>query len=435
MQRALSFHDSPPLSVPLRFFLNVPIFGVLAGLTLLIAGPQALVSRWTSYSLALTHLLTLGLLASAMTGALMQILPVATGVTVAGVRTTATVVHAGLTAGALCLAAAFLWPQPWLFKAALFLLAVGFLWFLCACALGFWRFRGKALPGATEVLATVRLALAALLITAVLGVILASGMAWSLPLPFDLLTHIHASWGLLGWVGLLVIGIAFQVLPIFQVTELYPRTVTKWLPLSIFVLLLALSAGLWFQINGEAIVRVAGAWLGAAYVVFAAATLYLLWTRKRPKPDTTTLFWRTSMASLACCAPVWLGQTLSGSDYAITLGILFMAGFAWSAVNGMLYKIIPFLLWHAAQKDLKIALRVVPKVKDIIPDTRARPQYWAHLLSLLLLLAAGLWPRLFSHAAGAAAMLSAAWLAWNMASGLRLYIRAKKEIALALVGT
>jgi hypothetical protein len=435
MQRALSFHQSPPLSVPLRFFLNVPIFGVLAGLTLLIAGPQALVSRWTDYSLAITHLLTLGILASAMVGALMQILPVATGVTIAGGRATATVVHAGLSAGALCLAAAFLRPLPWLFTLALLLLGVAFTWFLCACVLGFWRYRGNALPGAAEILSAVRLALAALLVTAVLGVVLASGLAWSLPLPFTVLTNIHAAWGLLGWVGLLVVGIAFQVIPIFQVTELYPRTVSKWLPVSIFVLLVALSAGLSFQVDAQAIVRVAGAWLGAAYAIFAATTFYLLWTRKRPKPDTTTLFWRTSMVSLACCGPVWLAQTLSDSDHAITLGMLFIAGFAWSALNGMLYKIIPFLLWHAAQKDLKIALRVVPKVKEIIPDSMARPQYWAHLLSLLLLLAAGLWPWAFTHAAGAAIMLSAAWLAWNMAAALRLYVRAKKQIALALVST
>lgn len=435
MQRALSFNDSPPLSVPLRFLLNVPLFGVLAGLTLLVAGPQALASRWTDYSLAVTHLLTLGILGSAMLGALMQVLPVATGVTVAGGRITATVVHAGLGLGALCLSGAFLWPLPWLFTLALMLLAIAFGWFLCASALGLRRSRSKVLPGSTEILAAVRLALVALLVTAVLGVTLASGLAWSMPLPYATLTNIHAAWGLLGWVGLLVIGISFQVIPIFQVTELYPRTISKWLPVSIFALLLALSAGLWYQVYAQAIVRVAGAWLGAAYVIFAASTFYLLWTRKRPKADTTTLFWRTSMVSLACCTPVWLAQTLSGSDHAMTLGILFMAGFAWSAVNGMLYKIIPFLLWHAAQKDLKIALRVVPKVKDIIPDHLARPQYWAHLLSLALLLAAGLWPQTFTQAASAAVIVSSAWLGWNMALALRLYRRAKRQIALALAGS
>src|SRR5690606_38013053 len=99
MQRALSFTRSPPLSVPLRFFLNAPLFALLAAVLLLWAGPEALQSRWTPYTLALTHLLTLGVLGSAMAGAMMQILPVATGIHVLKPRLTAVVVHALLTAG------------------------------------------------------------------------------------------------------------------------------------------------------------------------------------------------------------------------------------------------------------------------------------------------------------------------------------------------
>ncbi len=106
MRRALSFDNSPPLSVPFRFFLNVPFFAVLAGLLLLWAGPEALESRWTPYTLALTHLMTLGVLASAMVGALIQILPVATGTSVLAPRLTSSFVHPMLIVGTLFLAAA-----------------------------------------------------------------------------------------------------------------------------------------------------------------------------------------------------------------------------------------------------------------------------------------------------------------------------------------
>ncbi|MGP1614361.1 MAG: hypothetical protein ACTS5Y_04785, partial [Pollutimonas bauzanensis] len=237
MRRALSFGNSPPLAVPLRFFINVPVFAALAGALLLWAGPQAMASRWTPYTLALTHLLTLGVLASAMAGALMQILPVATGVSVLAPRLTSALVHALLTLGTLALAGGFLLARPLLFALALCALAAAFAWLLAACLGGFWRYRRAAAKEAAEVLSAVRLALAALFATVALGGLLAAGFAWPLPLPMALLTDMHAAWGLLGWVGLLVVGMAYQVIPIFQVTELYPRLATRWLAPLVFILL------------------------------------------------------------------------------------------------------------------------------------------------------------------------------------------------------
>lgn len=433
MRRALSFDNSPPLSVPLRFFINAPIFTVLAGLLLLWAGPQALASRWSPYALALTHLLTLGVLASVMTGALIQILPVATGVSILAPRLTSAVVHALLTLGTLALAAAFLLMLPWLFHIALCLLALAFLGLLAACAGGFWKHRRLAEKGSEEILLAARLAIGALFITVVLGVVLAAGFAWKLPLPMVLLTDIHAAWGLLGWVGLLVMGIAYQVIPIFQATELYPRPVTQWLaPLCFSLLTFWTSAMLGYADGDHPAIRALAVLILAAYGVFAITTFYLLWTRKRPKADTTTLFWRTAMLSLASCVPVWLLQQVTGADYAVLLGVLFIVGFAWSSINGMLYKILPFLLWHNSQKNLAVALRVVPKVKNIIPDPVAARQFWAYLPALLLLAAASLWPMFFTHAAALAFTVSAAWLGWNIAGGLRLYVNAKKAIAQAL---
>lgn len=430
MQRALSFDNSPALSVPLRFFLTAPLFALLAALLLLWVGPQALASRWTPHTLALTHLFTLGVLASAMAGALMQILPVATGVNVLAPRLTSWLVHALLTSGTLVLAAAFVLMRPLLFKLALCTLAPALAWLLVACLGGCWRHRRNAAKGAKEILQASRLALVALLLTLSLGGLLAAGFGWpQFDLPLALLTDAHAAWGLFGWVGLLVAGMAYQVIPIFQVTELYPRTLTQWMaPLVFTLLVLATGSMLADTHTAHAISRAMTALLLAAYAIFAGVTFYLLWTRKRPKPDTTTLFWRTAMLSLASCAPLGAAQLVTGTDYSVTLGILFIVGFGWSAVNGMLYKILPFLLWYHAQKNLTIALRIVPKVKDIIPDPVARRQFRVHLCAVLLLTAASLWPAPFTHAAAIALAASAAWLGWNMAGAIRLYLKVKKQI-------
>ena len=79
MHAALSFEQAPPLTVPIRFFATAPWFGVAAGLLLLWQGPEALASRWSPATMALTHLMTAGLMLQGMCGALLQFVPVEAG--------------------------------------------------------------------------------------------------------------------------------------------------------------------------------------------------------------------------------------------------------------------------------------------------------------------------------------------------------------------
>src|SRR5690606_33305301 len=130
MQRALAFDRSPPLNVAFRFFLNVPLFLMLAALGLgwigLTGGSYI---RWNPIVLALAHFLTLGVLASAMLGAMMQILPVATHIHVLQPRITAICVHIGLTLGTISLATGFILVQPQFHSVAIVLLSSAFVIF------------------------------------------------------------------------------------------------------------------------------------------------------------------------------------------------------------------------------------------------------------------------------------------------------------------
>lgn len=434
MRRGLAFSNSPALSVPLRFFLNVPLFVLLAAALLLWAGADALSSRWNPVTLALTHLMTLGVLASAMIGALLQILPVATNINALHPKFTATLVHALLTLGTLVLAAAFLLAKPLLFKIATVLLLVSLLWLVIAVSLGLWQHRSLAAPQSANELQAIQLAITALFITASLGVSLASALGWQLNAPLLLLTHLHSTWGLLGWVGLLLIGISFQVIPIFLVTELYPAYLTRWITPTAFSLLALWTISMVYVAQKAAITHAIEFLLMLVYVAYAASTFYLLWKRKRPIADATTLFWRLAMLSLAASGLLWLAAMVSGADLSAALGVLFIVGFAWSGINGMLYKILPFLLWYHTQKDLKIALRIVPKVKQIIPDTVAIAQFKVHILAILLLFSATAWPVLTRPAALVLAV-SATWLGVNMIKALKIYVNARKAIALALETT
>lgn len=425
MQRVLSFDDTPPLSAPLRFFLSAPLFSIVAATLLLVQGPDALTSRWSPYTLALTHLMTLGFLATSMVGALIQILPIVAGVQIPRPPLTAGVVHALLTAGTALLAAAFWQSQPLLFKLAVLALAVAFAWLFLACAIGLWQAHA---PEATATVTAIRLAIAALLFTVILGTALGSALGWQLALPLVLLTNLHVLWGLLGWVGLLIIGVAFQVVPMFMVTPIYPRPITRWLATTLFLLLVLWSVcEVIFQAQPHWSADMFSALIALGFVGFASSTLILLWRRKRPKADATTLFWRTAMTSLLGCAALWMMPS-DAPSHSLTLGILFIVGVGYSAVNGMLYKIVPFLIWYHLQRNETGPRKQVPSIKTILPDSDAKKQFWCHLSALYLLVAATLWPTILAHAAGFSLLISSCWLALNLFNATRVYRRIHRLI-------
>lgn len=424
MQRSLSFDQAPPLAAPLRYFLSAPLFALTAAVLLFWQGPEALASRWSPFTLALTHLLTLGFLAMSMIGALLQILPVVAGVVIPRSNLTARGVHVLLTCGTVLLAGAFWWSQPILFKLALLFLGAAFGWFLSACAAGLWHACETA-PTAT--VKAIRMSIAALMITILLGLSLASAFAWPLGLPLMLLTDLHVVWGLLGWVGLLVVGVAYQVVPMFQVTPLYPRPATRWLATTLFVLLMLWSAAAVILHGRPHWAREAlGALILIGFTVFAATTLYLLWKRKRPKADATTLFWRSAMASLIGCGAIWLTQHAIDHSLSLTLGAMFIAGFGYATVNGMLYKIVPFLVWYHLQNTKAAERRAVPSVKDILPDSVAVKQFWCYQAALLLLIGATIWPAPLTAAAAIALGISSGWLWLNLFRATRIYVRIKR---------
>jgi hypothetical protein len=409
MQRILSFEQTPPLEDPLRYFLTAPAFALAAALLLLWRGEAAFLSRWSPLTLALTHLLTLGFLTMTMTGALLQMLPVVAGAEVPRPRLTAAGVHILLSSGAALLVAAFLSSLPLLFPFAMALLAAAFTGFLLAAWLAL-----KGNPTVDPSVAGIRLALLALAVTAALGLLLAAGFAWPLPLPLVALADLHALWGLGGWVGLLVAAIAYQVVPMFQLTPLYPARLTCRLAPAVIALAIA-----------STVMPAAGA-LACAYLLFAGTTVVLLWQRKRPKADAPTLFWYASMTSLALAALAWLAAIAvptwgEQASFPLAIGVLLLIGFGYSVVNGMLYKIVPFLIWYHLQANLAATPVKAPNVRQVIAEKSARRQFGMHLLALCLLLLATLWPQQLTRPAGAVFLASVLALWFNLLRAARMY--------------
>lgn len=402
--------------------------------------------RWNPIILAVAHFLTLGVLASAMLGAMMQILPVAAHIRVLHPRIISFCVHASLTLGTLFLAGGFIGGLPMFHRIAMALLSFALLLFFGAVVGGLIRDWPQRSPGSGEVLVAVRLALLALAVTICLGLYMAGlrGSIWSTGITqagawLHSLPNLHVTWGLAGWVGLLVVGISYQVIPIFQATELYPKRLTDTLAPLVFLLLAIVTlSGTWQMHSGLSLPFVqkwAATLLALAFVVYSLVTHYLLWTRKRPVREPTTWFWHLAMVALLLAGllgmlRIW-APGFTPAPLEMLLGTLLIVGFAVSAVNGMLYKIVPFLLWHNAQRRAPQALPFMPKVRHFIEEEAAMRQFLVHFCAVALLAAASLMPALLVWGALALAA-SAGLLAQNIGRALRLYTRTCKRISASL---
>lgn len=424
MHPSLSFDQAPPISVPYRFFLVAPWFGVMGGVLLAWSGEDALASRWTPEALALTHILALGFMLQAMSGALFQFISVAVGGNVWRPQLVANTVQPLLLVATLLLVGGLLFSRPGLLSVAvpLFLLAVGGL--VAVVSLALWR-----TPATGMTLWAMRMAIAGLAIAVLLGALLAESLAHGLAVPIIELTNVHLAWGLGGWALMLLAGVSYHVVPMFQLTRPYPPWFARWFGPSLLLLLLAWSAQLfldnavWAQAISIALLIIMSA--------YAGTTLWLQYTRRRKIHDATSMYFSVAMVSmlafaLSGAAPMWWPEIADEPRFAVWLGALAFVGIFVSAITGMMYKITPFLNWLHLQR-LGAPLSAVPNMKKMIPAEAMTGQLRLHVLALLLLLAAVWHPGLI-RLAGVAFGCSCAWLGWNLAGAVRSYQTFRDQI-------
>jgi hypothetical protein len=424
MHPNLSFEQAPPLSVPYRFFLTAPWFGVAAGLVVAALGADALASRWTPGVLAATHLLVAGFMLQAMCGALLQFMAVAAGANVWRPKLVARVVHPLLAAAAIVLPVAFLSGIAALFVAAAVLFGIAVTVYVAAAGMALWR-----TPGTGPTLLALRLAVFALAVTVALGITLATAIGYGLGLPLIEITQVHAAWGLGGWALILLMGVSYYVVPMFQLTPAYPLKLSWVLPPTLILILTLWS----WQAGGivapwQQAVFFAGILLAATY---AATTLILQSRRRRKVPDPTLVFFGGAMICLLAIAAssLWFVFDTAfgrGPLAPVWLGILAIPGVFVSAISGMLYKIVPFLNWLHLQRIGGLETPP-PNMREMLSEPAMFGQMRLHFAALALLLLAVPLPML-TRPAGLLFAASCAWLGINLWGGVRSYRRFRDRI-------
>jgi hypothetical protein len=421
----LSLDKIPPIGTPLNFFLIAPVFGVLAGI-LLIGFPELLTNRWLPATLAFTHLLTLGVGAMVMLGGLFQVLPVVSNRSIPGDQVIAPWVHQAMVWGTLTLTAGFLTSWGWLIGLAAFLLASGFGLFVSAFGTGLVRARPA---GDTTV--ALRLAALSLVATLVLGGMQLSLHLWpeaGLYRPHQ--TQLHAFVGAFGWVLLLVMGVSFQVIPMFHVAPAFPRWVCRRLTLVVF------SANAVVLLAGHPVAAYALPLTMVATILYATEALKVLMARKRKLVDYTVRFWQLGLTQLIAAALLALGLTFTEggawrAPVELALGLVFALGFVLSVMLGMLQKIVPFLIFlHLQRMTLTNPTSVMmklPHMRALLPTGRMR---WQYRLQLVLLPCIYLAPWLPWMAVIAGLLLVAAfgWLGYCLWGAWHQYQKVESEM-------
>jgi len=433
-QPKLILSNTIPFNIPLRFFFTAPLFGILAAILILWQGPLSFTTRWSPSVLAVTHLIVLGYITMVMVGALFQVVSVLTGARLPYIKQIGLVTYLSLTAGTLLLSAGFMNGSADLIRLAIILLVLLFILFFSVVITGLLN--AQARPDAASRIA---LALISLALTVIFGIWQAIGYDWDNFTVDRTLTDIHLAWGLLGWVSLLVITVAYEVVPMFQLTPSYPKALTRWLSMIIFFGLLVWSGGILF--TSSFLVLLGSLLLGIGLSLFALTTLWLQKQRKKKQPNVTVWFWFCAMLCLLAAMGLWISAQFysplkQNLSYTLLLGALMIFGFAISAINGMLYKIIPFLSWvHLSMKvtELGISRRHTPNIKTFINNSYAHLQLNLHLLALFLIAVSTMYPNLFLFPAAVFFALSNILLCWNIFGALQKYKKSETEIIAASI--
>ena len=198
--------------------------------------------------------------------------------------------------------------------------------------------------------------------------------------------HAHAHLGAVGFFTLLIVGVSYKLIPMFTLSEVQSRRRAIWS-------VLLLNAGL----AGSFITILLRNPLKPAFavVIVAALAIYgwelraILRARKR-----RTLDWgiKTFLTAIALLLPLaglavvlsWPGLPLTGLTGQLenAYGFLGLLGVVTLAIIGMLYKVIPFLVWFGCYSR-QIGRAHVPALADLYSSKLQVAGYCAYVTGIV----------------------------------------------------
>ena len=438
---------SPSISLPLRFVIT-GLIALAVGMGWLVAQPSVLATyHYNQHVIAVTHLFALGFLCTIVMGAMYQLVPVALETRLYSERLAqwqfafhlvgfsgmvwmfrvwdlkqvghfGSVMAVSVGLFVLNIAQTLRRVPKWNVTATAVAAALG--WITLTILAGLSIAAGKCTYESTAGLATaggIRSVVSGL---RALGAFMAR---------FDQMSamHAHAHLSGVGFFTLLIVGVSYKLIPMFVLSEIQqPRRAM----LSVALLNLGLAGSF-------ATILFRSPWkLAFALVIIAALAIYglelraILRARKRAVLDWGLKSFLTAVAlliplSLLSLVLAWPGLPLNlvTGQLENLYGFLGFIGVVSFAVIGMLYKIVPFLVWFGVYSP-HVGRAKLPALADLYSARLQMVGYWSFGGGLLVTGAAILLSSSGGVRAGASLLaLSVATLVLNVARMLRHFTR------------
>lgn len=369
----LSVDQAPPISAPVRFFLTAPLFAILAGILILFSDSSTLSSRFSTDTIIITHAITIGFLSFVMFGALVQMLPVLAGVKVSKVALVSKISYIFMLLGTLFMIFGLLLNISKLILSASLFLGIGFLTLIIPMLIAF-----KNVVNITPSIRAMITSLVFALLIVLMGMhLLASYGIAKFSDSHLLFANIHSVWAVFGFAGILIIGVAFHVLPMFYVAPRFKQFCKKRV-----VVLITSGLVLWLLLNlfFDSYAIIAKIWIALFFWAFSTTVYLKLNARRRKVSDVTVWYWRSAAIFMTLGTFAWTINDFLDEKYIVIVSILIGGGFIFSIMSGMLYKIVPFLVWfHLNAKGYMS----IPTMNDMINKKLATTQYILFLISII----------------------------------------------------
>ena len=411
----LSTDQAPPISAPLRFLLTAPLFAILAGILILFGDSSALASRYSAQTIAITHVLTIGFLGFVMLGAITQMLPVLAGVKIYKVKVLTSLSHLLLVFGVLFMIYGLYFLEPNLSMLSTISLVLGFLILLLPML---WALKktNNFSPTVKTITTSIIFAIFAIL----MGGYLLSGYATGIMSEWQLIVaDIHSVWAIFGFAGILIIGVSFQVIPMFYVAPRFQEFFEKRV-----VQIISFALILWIILNifSPEYSYIAKTLVSLFFLAFSINVWLKFNRRRRPTSDVTVWYWRVSVIFMVIGFFAWGFNNFLNDKYIVIISVVIGGGFILSIMIGMLYKIIPFLVWFHLNASGYMS---IPTMNEMINKKIAVAQFTLYIFSLVGFVISYFYP-FFLGISAISFILSMILLEYNILKPVMVYIKTMK---------
>ena len=357
----LLLKNAPPLRLPGEHFAAALIFWLLGAAGLVWVAPDIAQGLFPlPRVVAVTHLFTLGWITTTIQGALYQFLPVALGVSIRSEKLGHLSYFLYVPGLALFVVGMALAIHPLLLTGAA-LFGTGLLLFAGNLTATLIRAPQRNLSWWALALATFYL-----VTTVVLGISLAGNLSMDyLGAHRFLALGVHLHVAAIGWVGLVMVGVAQRLLPMFLLshggTERAGAAAVGLLGGGVGLLVLThhmLSAPILWTVAGL---------IAAGFIAFIVQALLFFRHRKKPKLDPGLRLAGIALCFILCAlvlAPFFLIHGLAAPRIATAYVLTLILGGLSLFVAGHYYKILPFLIWFHYFGPL-VGKMPVPRVIDL----------------------------------------------------------------------